>query len=124
MHFKKLPANDTDTNRNIQRVFRARLRYFQRHVGMRNYLVSNAVDFIAKNQAILHPGLQFAGMQRNAFRCLFHDHNLISRILKFRHRRYGVGSSTRASGYLYTTEDEIDRFLDALAGVRAFFGEL
>lgn len=40
------------------------------------------------------------------------------------HRRYGVGSSTRASGYLYTTEDEIDRFLDALAGVRAFFGEL
>ena len=38
------------------------------------------------------------------------------------HRRLGVAATTRASGYLYTTDDEIDRFLDALAGVRAYFG--
>jgi len=38
------------------------------------------------------------------------------------HRRFGVAASTRASGYLYTTEDEIDRFLDAMRGVRTYFG--
>lgn len=38
------------------------------------------------------------------------------------HHRLGVTASTRASAYLYTTEDEIDRFLDAVAGVRSYFG--
>ncbi|WP_072312727.1 aminotransferase class V-fold PLP-dependent enzyme [Agrococcus sp. Marseille-P2731] len=38
------------------------------------------------------------------------------------HRRLGVAATTRASAYLYTTDDEVDRFLDALAGVRAYFG--
>ncbi len=38
------------------------------------------------------------------------------------HRRLGVASSTRASTHVYNTEAEIDTFLDALAGVRAFFG--
>ncbi|MFV0253903.1 MAG: SufS family cysteine desulfurase [Beutenbergiaceae bacterium] len=37
------------------------------------------------------------------------------------HRRLGVGSSARASAGLYTTEAEIDAFLDALTGVRSFF---
>jgi cysteine desulfurase/selenocysteine lyase len=38
------------------------------------------------------------------------------------HRRLGVTSSTRASAYLYTTTDEIDEFLEALAEVSTFFG--
>lgn len=38
------------------------------------------------------------------------------------HRRLGVAATTRASAYLYTTDDEVDRFLDALSGVRAYFG--
>ncbi|WP_413316822.1 SufS family cysteine desulfurase [Agrococcus sp. 1P02AA] len=38
------------------------------------------------------------------------------------HRRLGVAATTRASAYLYTTDDEVERFLDALAGVRAYFG--
>ena len=38
------------------------------------------------------------------------------------HRRLGVAATTRASAYLYTTEDEVDRFLDVLSGVRAYFG--
>lgn len=38
------------------------------------------------------------------------------------HHRLGVTASTRASAYLYTTAEEIDRFLDAVDGVRAFFG--
>lgn len=38
------------------------------------------------------------------------------------HRRFGVTASTRASVALYTTTDEVDRFLDALSGVRAWFG--
>ncbi|GAB3397674.1 cysteine desulfurase [Schumannella luteola] len=38
------------------------------------------------------------------------------------HRRLGVTSSTRASGYLYTTEAEVDRALDAVAKTVAFFG--
>ena len=37
------------------------------------------------------------------------------------HRRYGATASTRASAYLYTTEAEIDAFLDALDGVRLYF---
>ncbi len=38
------------------------------------------------------------------------------------HRRLGVAATTRASTYLTTTEAEVDRFLDALSGVRAYFG--
>lgn len=38
------------------------------------------------------------------------------------HRRLGVAATTRASAYLYSTEAEVDRFLDALAGVRTYFG--
>lgn len=38
------------------------------------------------------------------------------------HQRFGVGSSTRASAYLYTTPQEIDRLADALIYTRDFFG--
>ena len=38
------------------------------------------------------------------------------------HRRFGATASTRASAYLYTLPEEIDAFLDALSGVRAYFG--
>lgn len=38
------------------------------------------------------------------------------------HRRYGVTATTRASTYLYTATEEVDAFLDRMAGVRAFFG--
>ena len=38
------------------------------------------------------------------------------------HRRFGITASVRASAAFYNTEDEIDTFLDALSGVRAFFG--
>jgi cysteine desulfurase/selenocysteine lyase len=39
------------------------------------------------------------------------------------HRRYGVTASTRASVYLYTAPDEVDRCIDALGRVRSFFGK-
>ena len=38
------------------------------------------------------------------------------------HRRFGLTASVRASASVYTTPDEVDRFLDATGGVRAFFG--
>ncbi|GEK79883.1 SufS family cysteine desulfurase [Agrococcus baldri] len=38
------------------------------------------------------------------------------------HRRLGVAATTRASAYLYSTEAEVDRFLDVLSGVRGYFG--
>jgi cysteine desulfurase/selenocysteine lyase len=38
------------------------------------------------------------------------------------HRRFGVNASTRASAYLYTTDDEVAAFVAALGTVRAFFG--
>jgi SufS family cysteine desulfurase len=38
------------------------------------------------------------------------------------HRRFGLTATTRASTYLYTTTDEVDAFLEAVAGVRPFFG--
>ena len=38
------------------------------------------------------------------------------------HRKLGVTASTRASTYLYTTDDEVDRFLAVLAEVGPFFG--
>lgn len=38
------------------------------------------------------------------------------------HRRLGVRSSTRASTYLYTTENEVDQLVAAVADAVAFFG--
>ncbi len=38
------------------------------------------------------------------------------------HRRYGATASTRASVYLYTTAEEVDRFCASLAEVRGYFG--
>ena len=38
------------------------------------------------------------------------------------HERLGVQASTRASGYLYTLESEIDALADALVYTRDFFG--
>ncbi|MGX5695487.1 aminotransferase class V-fold PLP-dependent enzyme [Agromyces soli] len=38
------------------------------------------------------------------------------------HRALGATASTRASAHVYTTADEVDRFVDALSGVRRFFG--
>jgi cysteine desulfurase / selenocysteine lyase len=38
------------------------------------------------------------------------------------HQRLGVRSSARASVYLYSTPAEVDVFLEALAGVRRYFG--
>jgi cysteine desulfurase/selenocysteine lyase len=37
------------------------------------------------------------------------------------HRRLGVSSTVRASFYLYTTQDDIDRLVEALAEARTFF---
>jgi cysteine desulfurase/selenocysteine lyase len=39
------------------------------------------------------------------------------------HRRLGLAATTWACTYLYTTQGEIDRFLEAVAGVRPYFGE-
>lgn len=39
------------------------------------------------------------------------------------HRRFGVTATVRASASVFTTADDIDRLLDAVAGVRSFFGE-
>ncbi|THG28823.1 aminotransferase class V-fold PLP-dependent enzyme [Naasia lichenicola] len=38
------------------------------------------------------------------------------------HRRFGITATTRASAYLYTTEDEVDAAIAAIGDVRAFFG--
>ncbi|MGK0721466.1 aminotransferase class V-fold PLP-dependent enzyme [Leucobacter sp. W1478] len=38
------------------------------------------------------------------------------------HRALGLASSTRASVHLTTTEDEVDRFLDAIRGAQRYFG--
>jgi cysteine desulfurase/selenocysteine lyase len=38
------------------------------------------------------------------------------------HRRFGLTASVRASAALYNSADEVDVFLDAVSGVRAFFG--
>jgi cysteine desulfurase / selenocysteine lyase len=37
------------------------------------------------------------------------------------HRRLGLTATTRASAYLYNTTDDVDEFLDAVSGVRAYF---
>ncbi|WP_425954116.1 cysteine desulfurase [Xylanimonas sp. McL0601] len=39
------------------------------------------------------------------------------------HRRFGIAATARASASVYTTLDEVVAFREALAGVRAFFGE-
>ena len=39
------------------------------------------------------------------------------------HRRYGLTATTRASAAVYTDFDDVDQFLEALRGVRPFFGE-
>lgn len=39
------------------------------------------------------------------------------------HRRFGVTASVRASAALYNTEDDIERFIDAVRGIRPYFGE-
>lgn len=38
------------------------------------------------------------------------------------HRRFGLTASVRASAAVHTTTDEVDTFLDAVSGVRSFFG--
>lgn len=38
------------------------------------------------------------------------------------HRRFGLTASVRASAAIHTTVDEVDTFLDAVSGVRRFFG--
>ncbi len=38
------------------------------------------------------------------------------------HRRFGVTATTRATAGIYTTDDEVETFREALSGVRAFFG--
>ncbi|GAA2980535.1 cysteine desulfurase/selenocysteine lyase [Microbacterium terrae] len=38
------------------------------------------------------------------------------------HRRFGLTASVRASAAVYNTEADVDTFLDAVSGVRAFFG--
>lgn len=38
------------------------------------------------------------------------------------HRRFGLTASVRASAALYNTADEVDVLLDAVSGVRSFFG--
>ena len=38
------------------------------------------------------------------------------------HRALGMASSTRASVQLTTTEEEVDRFIDALRGAQKYFG--
>ncbi|GAA1703929.1 cysteine desulfurase [Microbacterium sediminicola] len=38
------------------------------------------------------------------------------------HRRFGVTASVRASASVYTSTEDVDRMIDAVSGVRAFFG--
>jgi cysteine desulfurase/selenocysteine lyase len=40
------------------------------------------------------------------------------------HRRLGLTATTRASAYLYTTVEEVDRFITAVGDVRHYFGEV
>ncbi|WP_349897888.1 aminotransferase class V-fold PLP-dependent enzyme [Parafrigoribacterium soli] len=39
------------------------------------------------------------------------------------HRRLGLTATTRASAYLYTSLDDVDRFIDSVGDVRGYFGE-
>jgi cysteine desulfurase/selenocysteine lyase len=38
------------------------------------------------------------------------------------HSRYGVTASVRASTALYNTTDDVDRLIEAVAGIRPYFG--
>jgi cysteine desulfurase/selenocysteine lyase len=38
------------------------------------------------------------------------------------HRQYGITASVRASAALYNTADEVDELVDAVCGIRAYFG--
>jgi len=38
------------------------------------------------------------------------------------HRRFGITASVRASAALYNTVDDVDAFVDAVRGIRAYFG--
>lgn len=38
------------------------------------------------------------------------------------HRRLGLVATSRASTYVYSTESDVDRFVEAVAGVRSYFG--
>lgn len=38
------------------------------------------------------------------------------------HRRLGLTATSRASTYVYTTEDDVDRFVTAVGEIRAYFG--
>ena len=38
------------------------------------------------------------------------------------HRRFGMTASVRASLALYNTDEDVDTFLDAVAGIRPYFG--
>ena len=38
------------------------------------------------------------------------------------HRRFDITASVRASTALYTTEDDIEQFIDAVRGIRPYFG--
>jgi cysteine desulfurase / selenocysteine lyase len=38
------------------------------------------------------------------------------------HRRLGLVATSRASTYVYTTEDDVDRFVAAVAEIRSYFG--
>ena len=38
------------------------------------------------------------------------------------HTRYGVTASVRASTALYNTTDDVDRLIEAVAGIRPYFG--
>ncbi|MDO9396714.1 MAG: cysteine desulfurase, partial [Herbiconiux sp.] len=38
------------------------------------------------------------------------------------HRRFGVTATTRASAYLYSTTDDVDAAVQAVADARGFFG--
>jgi len=37
------------------------------------------------------------------------------------HRKLGVAATVRASFYIYTTTEDVDRFIEALKKVRDFF---
>nr|WP_181419573.1 MULTISPECIES: SufS family cysteine desulfurase [unclassified Curtobacterium] len=38
------------------------------------------------------------------------------------HRRLGLTATSRASTYVYTTEEDVDRFVTAVGGIRGYFG--
>ncbi|MEK6343053.1 MAG: aminotransferase class V-fold PLP-dependent enzyme, partial [Curtobacterium sp.] len=38
------------------------------------------------------------------------------------HRRLGLVATTRASTYVYTTESDVDRFVQAVSEIRGYFG--